>query len=73
MVLEYSELSVCVDRMRGWSWSTVSSVCVCVGRRGGVVLEYSELSVCVGMRRGWSWSTVSSVCVLAGGGGPGVQ
>ena len=31
VVLEYSELSVCVGRRRGWSWSTVSSVCVLTG------------------------------------------
>ena len=34
VVLEYSELSVCVGR-RGWSWSTVSSVCMLAGGGGG--------------------------------------
>ena len=72
MVLEYSELGVCVGQEEGVVLE-YSELSVCVGRRRG--WSWSTVSpVCVGRRRGWSWCTVSAVCVLTGGGGgPGVQ
>ena len=48
VVLEYSELSVCVGRRRGWSWSTVSSVCVLGRRRGWSWSTVSSVCVLAG-------------------------
>ena len=53
MVLEYSELSVCVCCQEEGVVLECSELSVC-WQEEGVVLEYSELSVCVGRRRGWS-------------------